>query len=311
MKTKTTIGMTHYEWLKKRQFGIGGSDVAAILGMNPYKTPFDVWIDKTGSEPIEIPDNPRMRAGRMLEPVIAELYTQETGNKVQYDNKVRVHKEYPFLLANIDRSILSNNGRGTGVLEIKATSKYAFEQWEDEGLPKPTYLQIQHYLSITGRKWGDVAVLIDGYDIRIIPVEYDSETIKLMTAQLISFWRNNVLKIIPPEPINEEDIKKMYPNPTSGKTIKAALETYEIIQELRILKDKIKPLEKEKKKLSEQVKLMMTDAEILNFGGEIIATWKQSKSSEKFNTTQFRIEHPDLYKKYLAEVLGNRRFLIK
>ena len=91
--------MNKKDWLLARQTGIGGSDAAAVLGLSKYRTPYDVFIDKT-TEPEEISLTPAMRAGIKLESVVAEYYAEESGNKVINSNKILKHKKIPFLIGN-------------------------------------------------------------------------------------------------------------------------------------------------------------------------------------------------------------------
>jgi len=109
------------EQLLERRKGIGGSDVAAILGLSQWKTPIDVYNEKVNNEyPIA---TPRMRWGIRLENAIATEYKEQTGRKIRKCHKIIRHKKYPFLLGNIDRVIISGNGYGPGILEIKTASE--------------------------------------------------------------------------------------------------------------------------------------------------------------------------------------------
>lgn len=182
-----TLEMTREDWLRARQQGIGSSDVGAILGMSEYRTALDVYNEKTAPAPIDIPMNAAMEFGLRLEQVVAEKYAEETGRRVLRDNKIRIHEEYPFLMCNLDRVILPENGEGRGILEIKTSSGMAVRHWEDE-VPLPYYAQIQHQLSVTGLSWGVFALLVDGREFRAIPVRRDDAYIQSQTELLVRFW---------------------------------------------------------------------------------------------------------------------------
>ena len=303
--------MSHEEWLEERKKGIGGSDVPAILGFNPYRSALDVWFDKIGQGPKE-PEamNSRMKAGLKLEDVIAEWFEEETGLKVRRDNKIRVHKDIPYLLGNVDRTIIGHNGDGPGILEIKTTNGFTARNWDSGDVPLTYYAQLQHYLSVTGYTWGYFAVLVDGHDLRIYRQERDQEFIDKMNAQLAVFWEK-VLAHTAPEPSSEEDIKKLYPRQQEGKVIPATPETMEVYKTLIEIKSKIKELEEGEQRLKEQLQLAMLDGEALEFEGKKIVTWKAGKDRSVFNKDKFQKDNPELYSTYVETQPASRTFLVK
>ncbi len=309
-KRRTSKMESKIEWLKARQKGIGGSDCAAILGLSPWKTPIQVYDDKVSPEPIIIEENERMHWGTRLEKVIAEEYEDHTNSKLKRVNKILQHKTYPFLIGNIDRVILSTNGRGTGLLEIKTTSGFSEKTWEDE-IPVWYYAQVQHYLSITGYKWAHVAMLVDGHKFSIVPVERDEAYIEIATTALVDFWQNNVEKKISPELTVNDKLEKYYPKSNEGSSTEAAKETFEAYLELKVLKSKINLLSSDKKELEQTLKIVLKDYETLTFEGNTIITWKSSKPSMVIDTDKLMFDHPEIYKKYLEEKPGPRRFLTK
>lgn len=90
-------------WLAARRSGIGGSDIAAICGLSPYQTPYDVWLDKLGQGEEVDPNSPGIYWGTVLEDVVAREYAQRTGAKVQRVNTMMRHPEADFALAKINR----------------------------------------------------------------------------------------------------------------------------------------------------------------------------------------------------------------
>jgi len=306
-----TTNMDHSEWLRARQSGIGGSDVAGILGLSRYKTPLDVYMDKISQTPIETIVTPRMKAGLMLESVIADWFAEESGKKVIMDNKIRKHREYPFLIANLDRVILAQNGEGTGVLECKTTNSYYAKSWDTE-IPMEYYCQLQHYLLVTGYTWGEIAVLIDGYDFRRYYFTRDEEFIEVLKTRLIDFWNNNVIKRVPPSPINEADVLNMFPKEMPGKILTATEELVKVYAELKNTKNIVKAHEDTIKRLEESLKVLMADNEaIQDTSGKILVTWKAAKDGTTFNQKQFKEDNPELFAKYSEIKPGSRRFLVK
>jgi len=309
----STLGMSRDEWRQARKRGIGSSDCAAILGLNPYRTPLDVYLDKIGEAP-EQPESIKMAFGLEAEPIIARMFEAQTGLTVRNDFKIRVHPEYPFLIANLDRTIVSNNGRGPGILEIKTVSEAFQKTWEDE-VPLSYFAQIQHQMMVTGYEYGYFANLFFGFtgvmDFQVIEVMRDNEFIAKMQADLIDFWKNHVEPRIPPEPVNSDDLKKLYPRTAPNKSVEARSEIIEVINRLKEINAALKPLEEEKKDLEEQLKLAFLDAEILISQGVVVATYKQTKDILKFDQKKFEAENPELYQRYATLVPGYRRLIIK
>ena len=155
LKTKAKIiasfDDTSDEWLEARRNGIGGSDVGKICKMSNWGSPLSVWIDKTGYIEKEKVDNRFTKWGKILEPIIAKAFDDE---KVLPDN-LRLYDsddlfqsaEYPFMLANIDRLILDDDGNIVSFLECKTASEYRRDEFQ-EGIPDEYMLQIQHYMAV-------------------------------------------------------------------------------------------------------------------------------------------------------------------
>jgi len=150
-----TEGMTRAEWLEERRKTIGGSDAAAIIGQNPYATPYTVWADKTGRLP-DKPDNEAMRQGRDLEQYVADRFTEVSGKKTRHIRSIIKNPDYPFAAANIDRSVVKE----LSGLECKTTSVLNLKRFKGEEFPMNYYCQCVHYLAITEFERWYLAVLV-------------------------------------------------------------------------------------------------------------------------------------------------------
>ena len=301
-----TTDMDHSEWLKWRKKGIGGSDAAAIAGLNPWKSPIAVYLDKIGeTEPIE--DNERMRIGRDLEDYVAKRFVEATGMKVRRINAILQHSEYPFILANVDRLIV---GKKEG-LECKVTNSYAKKEWEDE---IPIYYEIQchHYMAVTGYKAWWIACLIGNEKFVYKRIERDEEVIKNLIKIERDFWENYVIPRQMPAPDGSdaatEIIKKMYPNSNPEQVIKLPKSYESKLQRLDEIKELISKLDKEKKQLEQEIQVKMGENEIAIIGDRRV-TWKTIHSN-RFDSKRFKQDYPDLYKKYTNET-SYRKFQIK
>lgn len=297
--------MNTEEWLKERQKGIGGTDVAAILGLNPWKTPLQVWEEKMAPAPVEQEETPAMRAGKKLEAAIAEWFTEETGLTTFKAEELIKHPDHPVLFANPDYyylrpiSIPSNeNELGEvvkGILEIKTTSKEAYQKWEDE-IPISYWCQIQHYMYVTGLKEGKFALLISGRDFRTLDVERDDEWLNIAIPRLLDWWEKHIVGKTPPEPVNNEDIKKLYPKsrPVEVAANEVLLKT---VEEWKRVKEQISKLKAHQEELEFQIKAVMKDAEIMKYNGLPLVSWKSSER-EYFDSKKFKKENPELYARY-------------
>lgn len=264
-------GLSRDEWLALRRKGIGGSDVPAILGQSPWRTPLDVYLDKLGQAE-ETPMNDRMQAGIYLEPVVAQMFIDEHPElEVWKDDYMRAHKEYDFMLANTDRLVRDERGR-VGVLEIKTTSSWAQKTW-DEDVPMYYYLQLQHYINIMDAEYGYLAILVDGYDYVSYYFERDDAWIGTIEVACIDFWNNHVLETDPPDAVNEEDIKNLYPKEIEGAREADALDL-QLIAEYIEAKNMAKQFNDKKKQLTIDLKKLIGDSEALAVGDTVVATFK-------------------------------------
>ena len=181
-KLAHTDNLTDAEWLDMRRAGIGGSDIATLFNLNPWKSQTYLYMEKRGEiEPDDLSDNEAVYWGHQLEDMIAKEFQKRNGLKVMKNNFVLCHDEYDYLRANIDREVIDPQ-RGRGVLEIKTTNEYNREEWEGTHIPNAYMLQIQYYLGITGYSFAHVAVLIGGNKYRQWAINRDDDLIELILS---------------------------------------------------------------------------------------------------------------------------------
>ena len=143
---KEKLPDTREEWLAQRARGLGGSDAGAVMGVNPYKSPYTLWAEKTGIISSHVPDNEAMRFGRDMEDYVARRFCEETGKKVQRSGFSFQSDEHPFMLANIDRKIIGENA----ALECKTANIFAQEGYLSGQMPPSYYCQCLHYMAVCG-----------------------------------------------------------------------------------------------------------------------------------------------------------------
>lgn len=296
-------------WLKERKNYIGGSDIAAILGLSQYRSAIDVYLDKLSPET----DNNMSEAakwGILLEDTVAKVYEQKTDLKVELEPNVIYHPEHKFLAANIDRWVDDKKY----ILECKTTSfmnsKGWGEQYTDQ-VPESYLCQVAHYAAICDVPKIDIAVLIGGQDFRIYTYNRNKEFEDKIIKIACNFWNNHVLKGIPPEARSIEDISVLYPR-SSSLTVKADNEISQKVTTLKALKGEEKRISEGIKKLQFEIQNFMKNADVLvDSYGNYLITWKNTVPRFAFNLKLLQKEHSDIYDKCADERLGSRVFLIK
>lgn len=204
-------------WLQERRKGIGGSDAAAILGLNPWRSPFQVYLEKIGEAPEYEPGEPAYW-GTILEDIVAAEFTKRTGLKVQRVNKILWSSEHPFMLANIDRRIVGTHHG----LEAKTTSAWNRDEWSAEAAPIQYVIQCQHYMAVTGWPLWHLAVLIGGQQYLGTTVERDESLIADIIQAEAAFWE--CVQTRTPPAVDGSDactaaLKALYPASTEESVI--------------------------------------------------------------------------------------------
>lgn len=304
----STLKMSHEQWLEERKKGIGGSDAAAIMGLNPWCTPYSVWADKTGQLPPK-EDTEAMRQGRDLEQYVAERFMSATGKKVRRKNQIIRNKQYPFAHANVDRLIVGENAG----LECKTTSMLNLRQFKNREFPDTYYCQCVHYMAVTGADRWYLAVLVYGRDFLIFTIERDEEEIAALMAEEKAFWKNYVEPRVQP-PVDgyqptTEAINVIYKEAITNETPISLFGREEVFKNLALIKSEIKALKKDQEECEQIIK---TDLGNNEYGevGRYSVSWKE-QSRRTFDHKRFAEENPDIDLSGYYEVSSNRVLRIK
>lgn len=189
----------HEKWLEARAIGIGGSDAAVIMWMNQYKSPYQLWLEKTGQvEPPDLSGNQYVYWGTKNEANIADWFQEETGKKVKRLGTLR-SKEYPFMLANVDRTVVGENAG----LEIKTAGVRQYRKWKDDEIPDAYYCQCLHYMAVTGADYWYIAVLLGGNEAKWKRIERNEEDIQHLIMAETDFWK--LVETRTPPPVDGSD----------------------------------------------------------------------------------------------------------
>lgn len=312
------------DWLLARRAGLGGSDIGAILGLSKYRTPVDVWMEKTGRTPGQ-EETLQMRFGTYAEEFVAREYCAQTGRAVQRYTNMLHHKNAP-VLGNVDRlvvpegaKIASHKGeiRTELGLECKTASAFAAmdaAEWGEEGtdLVPPSYLvQCTTYMALTGCNAWDLAVLFGNQEVRVYHITRDRELEAEIIARAAEWWNRHVIADVPPAPTCDADVRSLFPASTAGKTVEADAEVLSIFESLCKAKATAKQYEEIADGAALVIKSALGDAEALTLNGKPLVTWKSSKPAQRFDTSAFKEAHPALYAEFLKTGESTRRFLIK
>lgn len=242
-----TKDMSHEEWLKARQAGIGGSDAGTILGVNKWKSKTQLFFEKVNPELKQQVDNEFIYWGNVLEDVVAKEFETRTGKKVRKNNKMLRHPEYEFMLANLDRVIVGEKA----LLECKTTLQYNIDQWKDDEIPASYLCQIQHYMAVTGYEKAYIAVLCGGNQFIWKEVPRDDELIEIIINAEKDFWYNNVLAGVIPE-IDGSDATKDFLNHMYKDIDENEVQLSDDVETLLTALEQVKQEEKELKELKTQ-----------------------------------------------------------
>lgn len=275
-----TDDLDREDWLALRRKGLGGSDAAAVLGMNPWRTPYTVWADKTEQldQDTQRP-NMRMRMGQLLEPVIGTLFTEQTGIEVERYPYMLRSKEWPWMLVNLDFVVPTPEA----ALEAKTTDARNFGQWEDEDgkakIPEAYLIQGQHELAVTGFQSVFFGALIGGNDFRIMEVKRDDFLIENLVEAERKFW--TMVEDVQPPAVDGSDattqtIKAMYPTSDPGTLIELGEEAIPLIERIEHAKAVYKAAEVEKQTYENQLKSLLGNAELGTIDGRVVVSWKSS-----------------------------------
>lgn len=293
-------------WLQARSKGIGGSEITAVMGLDPYSTPYALWERKTGRV-VENIDNKFTRAGNYLEDAVAQMFADAVGLEVYKPAQEHwSHPDYPHLLGTPDRFVARKDG--DAVLEIKTTSKRITREDVTEGHMLRWYFQVLWYMGISGKKKGYIAWLVGGVDFDYIEIDFNESIFADMVGAGNDFWLNHVLADTPPPPLTKDDILR-----SIGKVLPDAIEGPEeaLVYHANIKDNskKIKELEEANDELKTAVQLLMRDKSIMTYQGAALFTWKEAETV-RLDGKRLKEENLELWQQY-TKVSTVRTFLVK
>lgn len=291
-------------WLEERRKGIGGSDVAAILGLSPWRTAYQIWEDKTGLAEEQI-ETPALYWGRLLEDPIRQAYADRTGLTVTKPDRTFTSAEHPFMIANLDG--IASDGR---LVELKTSSRA--DGWGEEGtdeIPEYYMTQVQHYMAVMGVDRTDVGVLIAGRDFRIYTVLADVELQQMLIGEEARFWKL-VTTNTPPEVSCAADAARRWRTATAKKAIDANASQFAVWQNLCTIRTQIADLQEREDALKAELMSEMQDAVSLKANGKTLASWSLPATRKTVDSKRLKAEFPEIYAQVLKTGTPQRTFRI-
>ncbi|KVC42474.1 endonuclease [Burkholderia pseudomultivorans] len=309
-----TRNLCRADWLQVRRTGIGGSDSAAAVGLNPYKSQLELWLEKTGRDATLARPDPHDTTepvywGALLEPIVAAAYTHQTGNRVRKVNAVLQHPTIPWMLANLDREVIG--GLDVQILECKTAGEFGARHWR-EGVPEYVQLQVQHQLAVTSKRVAHVAVLLCGQKLEIHRIERDDELIARLIPLEAQFWQYVTSDTPPPADGSESAdraLRCLYPGDARTVDFTDDRRLSAVFADLVAVRAAIDKQEAQEALLKQTIQQAMGDASRAIFEtGEV--SFKRSRDSSAVDVKRLVADHPAFAQQYAITKPGSRRFLV-
>lgn len=315
LRLVSTKDLNREDWLGVRKRGIGSSDSSAAIGLNPYKSQLELWLEKTNrdqglTKPNQDDDSTPVFWGVVLEPVVASQYQRRTGNKVRKVNAVLQHPELPWMLANIDREVVGS--AEVQILECKTAGINGARLWRD-GVPKYVEVQVMHQLAVTGKLAADVAVLLGGQQLEVYRIERDDILIQKLIELERQFW--HYVETDTPPPADGSDsadqaLRLLYPE-DNGLVLDLSDDHVlsQAYMELKEVRQSLAELDAKESALKQRLQQAMGPATKAVFVDGSI-TWKKAKDGSAVDLDGLFKSHPELKPRYQISKPGSRRFLL-
>lgn len=277
------------EWLAMRRNYIGGSDAGAVVGLDSYKSPYSLWAEKTGRVP-EFAGNITTRVGSYLEPLVADMFMEQTGKKVRNKNAMLVNDKYPFACADLDRVVCGEKA----LLEIKTTNSFpAMRKVRGGEFPDRWWCQVSHYMAVSELEKAYLAVLVNCREYYMFELERDDSEIGALMDAEREFWER--VKTDTPPPVDgaeatSEAIKTIYEQ--SVGTDVDLFGRDDLLDEYTALKQEQAEIAARMEAIQNLIKIEMGDAE-RGVTGRYTVNWK-TQVRNTFQTKQFVKDHPEI-----------------
>lgn len=185
----------------ERRTYLGASEIAAVMGLDKYKTPLDVWHEKAGlAEPFL--GNNHTERGNALESIAADFFTHKTGIALRRRSDAFVHPEHPFIVGHVDRMVVGEKH----IVEVKCPSIAAFRRFQRDGLPQSYIIQANVYMGLAkAEKLTFCIFCADAWDAAVFTLDFDQAIYNAAITSAAAFWTGNVIANTPPDADKKND----------------------------------------------------------------------------------------------------------
>lgn len=288
-------------WLEHRRTGIGGSDAAALLGIDPSRGWLTIYNSKVATPRAEDETsgwNESAYWGNELEDTVAREFERRLGFRVYHPTAMMRSRQHPFALATLDRiAVDEEGGVPTRPLEIKTRSAFTKYDWTENCEPK-VYAQVQHYLMVCGADAAYIAVLIGGQQFRSMVVQRDAPYISNLLDLESRFWEH-VAERRPPEPTrgDRQAIDAVEAAPSAPTAVELPDDLVGVLEQHREIVALEKALAVTREELEDKIKIALGESQTGFLGGEVAATWRPQLST-RLDSKQLKSEMPDVYEQF-------------
>ena len=288
-----TVYDSRADWLEARRGCLGGSDIAAILGLTSFTSPLEVFYSKVDNVPERSEE--QMAWGSILEPVILKQWATEAG--VMYDDRLMIVRSltFPFLGGSPDAIQTDSDGIPERWVEIKNVR--TDRDWKNEvGMPERVYAQVQHGMLCSGLSDAVVVALVGGSKLIEREVSADPIYQHAMILKAEAFWSSHVRTNVPPAPDGSESSARALQRASDAP--QGSVEVpYDLLMEYRAAAESLSTCKDEVERLKQLIEAEMVDAEEGTVDGVPVCTWKVS-TRNTIDTTRLRKENPEIAAKY-------------
>jgi len=300
---------SNFDMAHRRRF-LWASEAPRILGIGGGRV--QLWQEKRGeAEPPDLSGIEAVQMGHAMQKTILKLFNEQVDGPAFLDAGETWERAVgvDFLAAHTDGITSDENA----ILEIKnfnQSRRREFGDWGSDQVSPSVYAQCVHEAIAFDAETVYVAVLFGGQEFVAYRLNPSAQERDAYVARAGEFWEA-VKTGTPPEPTSSDDVLALFPR-DNGEFIKADDRIAGVVANLKVTKERVKALEEEEKRLTEDVKLALGGASaIVGADGKPLVTWKAASESMAFDPKAFQQDHPELYKRYTMVRPGSRRFLVK
>ena len=297
---KERIPVNRDEWLKQRSKGLGGSDAGAVMGLNPYKSAYSLWAEKTGQISNVVEENEAIRLGNDLEDYVAKRFAEQENKKIKRSSYCYQSKEFPFMRANVDRLVVGENA----ALECKTANPFKDGDYSNDIIPPTYYCQCLHYMAVCGFDRIYLAVLVFQKGFYTYVIDRNDPGVEADIQALIQaekdFWAHVVNGEAPTVDGSESTSNTLKQLHQSDESVVVDLCDFdEKLDEIQELKEQRKELKARQKTLENELKEVLIGCD---YGrSSIYNVSAKVTTSSRFDTDKLKKENLKIYNSYKKE----------